>query len=184
MRSSSGDGGGESGEACSIRRSWYSAAASLARRRAVDRIRAEARRWAQPIAIEQVRFVASTLGGDAGLFGAGRLAMFANGGMKPSSSRALFVCACLCLLTFGIVFTMVGTVLLSVMERFGIDKTAGGALLLLMTFGVLLGALIFGPIVDRRGYKAMLLGSTAFIIVGLEEWHSLRRLAGFARPCS
>ena len=77
--------------------------------------------------------------------------------MKPSSSRALFVCACLCLLTFGIVFTMVGTVLLSVMERFGIDKTAGGALLLLMTFGVLLGALIFGPIVDRRGYKAMLL---------------------------
>jgi len=48
--------------------------------RFVDRIRAEARRWAQPIAIEQVRFVASTLGGDAGLFGAGRLAMFANGG--------------------------------------------------------------------------------------------------------
>ena len=46
----------------------------------IDRIRAEARRWAQPIAIEQVRFVASTLGGDAGLFGAGRLAMFANGG--------------------------------------------------------------------------------------------------------
>ena len=88
--------------------------------------------------------------------------------MKPSSSRGLFVCACLCLLTFGIVFTMVGTVLLSVMERFGIDKASGGALLLLMTFGVLVGALIFGPIVDRRGYKAMLLGSTALIIVGLE----------------
>ena len=48
--------------------------------RFLDRIRAEARRWAQPIAIEQVRFVASTLGGDAGLFGAGRLAMFAHGG--------------------------------------------------------------------------------------------------------
>ena len=43
--------------------------------RFLDRIRGEARRWAQPIAIEQVRFVASTLGGDAGLFGAGRLAM-------------------------------------------------------------------------------------------------------------
>jgi MFS transporter, FHS family, glucose/mannose:H+ symporter len=88
--------------------------------------------------------------------------------MKPSSSRALFICACLCLLTFGIVFTMVGTVLPSVMTRFGIDKASGGTLLLLMTFGVLLGALIFGPIVDRRGYKAMLLGSTALIIVGLE----------------
>jgi glucokinase len=43
--------------------------------RFLDRIRGEARRWAQPIAIEQVRFVASTLAGDAGLFGAGRLAM-------------------------------------------------------------------------------------------------------------
>ncbi len=88
--------------------------------------------------------------------------------MKPSSSRALFVCSCLCLLTFGIVFTMVGTVLPSVMARFGIDKASGGTLLLLMTFGVLLGALIFGPIVDGRGYKAMLLGSTALIILGLE----------------
>ena len=41
----------------------------------LDRIRAEARRWAQPIAIEQVEFVASALGSDAGLYGAGRLAM-------------------------------------------------------------------------------------------------------------
>lgn len=48
--------------------------------RFLDRIHAEAKRWAQPIAIEQVRFVASTLGGDAGLFGAGRLAMLGNGG--------------------------------------------------------------------------------------------------------
>jgi len=44
----------------------------------LDRIYAEAKRWAQPIAIEQVRFVASDLGSDAGLFGAGRLAMLAD----------------------------------------------------------------------------------------------------------
>ena len=43
--------------------------------RFVGRIRTEAKRWAQPIAIEQARFVGSTLGGDAGLIGAGRLAM-------------------------------------------------------------------------------------------------------------
>ena len=41
----------------------------------MDRIRSHAKRWAQPIAIEQVRFVASELGSDAGLYGAGRLAM-------------------------------------------------------------------------------------------------------------
>ncbi|MDQ4079419.1 MAG: ROK family protein [Gemmatimonadota bacterium] len=41
----------------------------------LERIRMEAKRWAQPIAIEQVQFLASALGSDAGLFGAGRLAM-------------------------------------------------------------------------------------------------------------
>jgi glucokinase len=41
----------------------------------LDRIRVEAERWAQPIAIGQVRFVASALGGDAGVFGAGALAL-------------------------------------------------------------------------------------------------------------
>lgn len=41
----------------------------------LGRIRQEAKRWAQPIAIEQVAFVASALGSDAQLFGAGRLAM-------------------------------------------------------------------------------------------------------------
>ena len=44
----------------------------------LDRIYDEAKRWAQPIAIGQVRFVASELGSDAGLFGAGRLAMLAS----------------------------------------------------------------------------------------------------------
>ncbi|HEY3112873.1 MAG TPA: ROK family protein [Gemmatimonadaceae bacterium] len=46
----------------------------------LDRIHTEARRWAQPIAMEQVRLVVSSLGTDAGLFGAGRLAMIAKQG--------------------------------------------------------------------------------------------------------
>ena len=46
--------------------------------RFLDRIRAEARRWAQPISIQQVSIVASALGGDAGLYGAARLAMDAE----------------------------------------------------------------------------------------------------------
>ena len=44
----------------------------------LDRIRGEARKWAQPIAIEQVRFLTSSLGSDAGLYGAGRLAMISG----------------------------------------------------------------------------------------------------------
>jgi len=41
----------------------------------LDRIYDAACRWAQPVAIRQVRFEVSQLGGDAGLFGAGRLAL-------------------------------------------------------------------------------------------------------------
>lgn len=43
--------------------------------RFLGRIRAEALRWAQPIAARETRYVASTLGGDAGLYGAARLAL-------------------------------------------------------------------------------------------------------------
>jgi glucokinase len=38
-------------------------------------IYSEAKKWAQPISIKQVRLQASKLGGDAGLYGAGCLAL-------------------------------------------------------------------------------------------------------------
>jgi MFS transporter, FHS family, glucose/mannose:H+ symporter len=80
----------------------------------------------------------------------------------------LFACACLGMLTFGIVLTTLGAVLPSIMTRFGIDKAAAGSLLLLMTFGILAASLIFGPLVDRYGYKGLLLTATALIALGLE----------------
>jgi glucokinase len=43
--------------------------------RLLDRIRAEASLWAQPISIRQVSIVASALGGDAVLYGAGALVL-------------------------------------------------------------------------------------------------------------
>ncbi len=43
----------------------------------LDQIKQEAQRWAQPISIQQVSLEISTLGGDAGLIGAGRLASMA-----------------------------------------------------------------------------------------------------------
>jgi len=46
--------------------------------RFIGRIQEEAMRWAQPIGIRQARFVASALGSDAALYGAGRLTSMAS----------------------------------------------------------------------------------------------------------
>lgn len=54
--------------------------------RLLDRIHAEAVRWAQPIAVKEARFVVSELGGDAGLYGAARLALLA--GSDAPTARA------------------------------------------------------------------------------------------------
>lgn len=85
-----------------------------------------------------------------------------------TSRKALFACACLGMLAFGIVLTTLGAVLPSIVERFGIGKTEAGSLFLLMTFGILAGSLVFGPMVDRYGYKGMLLLGTLLIALGLE----------------
>jgi glucokinase len=50
--------------------------------RFLDRIRAEATRWAQPISMARVRLENTALGDDAVLFGAGRLAL-----MEPSATE-------------------------------------------------------------------------------------------------
>jgi glucokinase len=52
----------------------------------LDPIRSQFRRWAQPLAAEQVRVELSALGEDAGLFGAGRLAWNAIESPPPAAS--------------------------------------------------------------------------------------------------
>ena len=53
----------------------------------LEAIADEARRWAQPISMGRVTFEASQLGSDAGLFGAGYLAMFGSKMRRSSTNR-------------------------------------------------------------------------------------------------
>lgn len=80
----------------------------------------------------------------------------------------MFALACLGMLAFGIVLTTLGAALPNVIATFGIDKAQAGALFLLLTFGVLAGTLVFGPVVDRHGHRGMLILALATIVVGLE----------------
>jgi len=76
--------------------------------------------------------------------------------------------ACLGMASFGIVLTALGASLPAVMSRFDIDKAQAGSLLSLLSFGVLAGSLVFGPVVDRRGHRTLLIFAFAAIIIGLE----------------
>ncbi len=81
--------------------------------------------------------------------------------------KAVFSAACVAMFIFGIVMSILGALLPSVIEQFGLDKAMAGSLFPLMTIGMLLGSLLFGPIVDRYGYKILLIVCSTFVLAGL-----------------
>lgn len=82
--------------------------------------------------------------------------------------KTVFTAACLGMLSFGIVLTTLGAILPYIFEQYGISKIDAGSLMSLLSIGIMTGSLIFGPVVDRYGYKAMLIISSLLIFIGLE----------------
>src|SRR5262249_32612846 len=80
----------------------------------------------------------------------------------------VFAAACLGMLLFGITMTTLGAVLPPLMDRYGMDRTEAGSLLALMSLGILAGSLVFGPIVDRFGYRSVLIAAALGVCLGLE----------------
>ncbi len=88
--------------------------------------------------------------------------------MKAYRHRLVFAAACVGMLLVGIVLTTLGAVLPSIIQRLGLDRTEAGSLLSLMSLGILTGSVVFGPVVDRRGYKGLLAVAVLLIALGLE----------------
>jgi FHS family glucose/mannose:H+ symporter-like MFS transporter len=82
--------------------------------------------------------------------------------------RLVFAAACAGMLLFGIVFLSLGSVNNLLAERFQLDDNAIGTLTALLPFGILAGSLVFGPVVDRSGYKGMLLIAAVLVGASLE----------------
>ena len=65
--------------------------------------------------------------------------------------------ACLGMLLFGVVFLSLGSVVNLLQAKFNLDANSIGTLTALLPLGILGGSLVFGPIVDRYGYKLLLI---------------------------
>jgi fucose permease len=92
------------------------------------------------------------------------------------------------MLLFGVTLTTLGAVLPLLIARFGLEKADAGSLLALLTLGMLAGSLVFGPVVDRFGYRLVLLAGALGVAVGLAAialaaTHSLLRPAMLIFGC-
>lgn len=88
--------------------------------------------------------------------------------MDKSGTRLLFTSACIGLLLFGVTLTTLGSILPAIINRFEITMTEAGFLFTLMNLGILAASLVFGPVVDRFGYKTLMFASTLLILAGLQ----------------
>jgi len=84
------------------------------------------------------------------------------------SFETVFTAACLGMLLFGIVIISLGSILPSIIEKFHLDKIQAGSLAAILPAGILLGSLVFGPVVDRYSYRNLFIISAFLIIVGIE----------------
>jgi len=87
---------------------------------------------------------------------------------KLYSNNLVFVAASLAMLLFGIVLISLGSVLPQLRELFNLTDLSTGSLLSILPFGLLIGSLVFGPLVDRYGYKIVLLTCSLLVFGGIE----------------
>jgi fucose permease len=91
----------------------------------------------------------------------------------------VFVAACIGLFLFGITFLTLGSILPLLTAKFESRGLDSGLLVSILPIGVMLGSMIFGPVVDRYGYKLLLIVSiliSAFSLQGLAFTPSLTLL--------
>ena len=61
---------------------------------------------------------------------------------------------------FGLGMISLGSLLPALTSKFGLSDVTAGSLASLLPFGILSGSVIFGPVVDRYGYRVLMSVST------------------------
>lgn len=88
--------------------------------------------------------------------------------MSNYRKSLVFTAACIGMCFFGISMITLGSVLPALTAKLGLDNLQATALVTFLPLGMLAGSLVFGPIVDRFGHKALLILSCIIVLLGLE----------------
>jgi len=72
------------------------------------------------------------------------------------------------MLAFGIVFISLGSIAPDLKNNLNLSDIEAGTLFSILPVGVLLGSLVFGPMIDKSGYKLLLVTSCLLIFAGFE----------------
>jgi fucose permease len=83
------------------------------------------------------------------------------------SKAKVFSAAAIGMFFFGISLISLGSVLPALSIKFGFNEFQTSSMVTLLPAGVLTGSVIFGPIVDRFGYKFLLIISSVITAAGL-----------------
>ncbi len=89
----------------------------------------------------------------------------ARGGKPASSVPALMSSACAGIFAFGIVMAILGAILPSLFVKIQFSKGEAGNLFFIMNLAMLVMSVIFGPVVDRFGYRAFMMLSALLVAV-------------------
>ena len=82
--------------------------------------------------------------------------------------KVVFWAACIGMLLFGICLITLGSVASDLRIKLHLDAISAGTLFSIMPLGILTGSLLFGPIVDKYGYRILLSVSAIFMFAGFE----------------
>ena len=84
------------------------------------------------------------------------------------NKQYVFWAACIGMLLFGIVMISLGTINTFLVNKLALDELTIASLAALLPLGILTGSFVFGPIVDRYGYKIMLFSCALLILIAIE----------------
>jgi len=88
--------------------------------------------------------------------------------MENRTNRQVLAAGFIGMFFFGVAFVVMGAVLPSLISRFSLNTALASTLAGLLPFGILLGSMLFGPVIDRYGYKNLMIAASIITIIGLE----------------